>query len=831
MPTSYGHFLLVLCALLSVPFIAEAQQNRAQLEFIQRFNAFQDELPREHVALHTDRPWYFHGDRIWFSAYVTAGPNHQRSPISELLYVELYDPDGSLIERVNIKIDDGRGQGSITFEQQDEMQTGHYELRAYTTWALNFGEAYAFRRRIPVYEAGQPTDPVAVEEVSDIDLQLLPEGGQLVAGIEQRVGFKAVGTDGRGREVSGYIENQLGEVVAEFQSEHKGMGRFTLTPEEGENYTAVLNQPEANIVSEAALSPVSEGIVLKVEPNASQFNIRAESSSDAIPQPLMVFGHVRSEVYFAAALQSFDGAGLAWAPRSVFPAGVVHFTVLDGEGRPVAERLAYNHNEAAITDVQLSFRDGASVQTREQAGLDVKLPDGDDTATFSISVYDDELADFEEAAPNLLTQLLMESGLRGHVEQPGYYFSDEDEADAHLDLLMMTQGWRAYDMEALYERQDVDLRYVPEKGFKVSGTLTTLIRQRPLENAVVNFSIGEGDEQSFLATTDENGRFLIDGLDIVGSVPINMRANREGGGDRLRIKPDNQFAHLPDPGAEDEPFMFNALPADSLQPIHYDNLQEQGEGDASQRVANAQSVIEENVETQMQVYLDAVTVTADRVDDGDVFQRDSRDFSAASQRVNLDERTELQDLPLLQVLARIPGVQTSGEGSIRVQTGASSFGGQPQPTFIVDGIATDIDGIRFLRTADVQSIDVYRRASELAIFGSNATGGVIRITTRTGVDFRGSKRGRLSAMVDGYQLPTSFYAPRYGFNVEADTEERDERITLYWNSLAEIEAGDNGEARYFFWANDIPGRYRVQVEGLTRSGKVFSKTTTLEVES
>jgi outer membrane receptor protein involved in Fe transport len=138
--------------------------------------------------------------------------------------------------------------------------------------------------------------------------------------------------------------------------------------------------------------------------------------------------------------------------------------------------------------------------------------------------------------------------------------------------------------------------------------------------------------------------------------------------------------------------------------------------------------------------------------------------------------------------------------------------------------------VRFLRTADVQSIDVYRRASELAIFGSNATGGVIRITTRTGVDFQGSERGLLSAMVDGYQLPTSFYAPRYGFTVDADTIERDQRITLYWNPAAEIERNDSGEARYFFWANDIPGRYRVQVEGLTQSGKVFSKTTTFEIE-
>ncbi|MFW6348439.1 MAG: TonB-dependent receptor plug domain-containing protein, partial [Cyclonatronaceae bacterium] len=331
---------------------------------------------------------------------------------------------------------------------------------------------------------------------------------------------------------------------------------------------------------------------------------------------------------------------------------------------------------------------------------------------------------------------------------------------------------------------------------------------------------------SFLSTTDENGRFLIDGLDIEGNVPINMRANREGGGDRLRIKPDEQFAHLPNPESEEEPFRFKALPADSLRPLRLQ--QEPGGGGAPARVANAQSAIEENVETQMQVYLDAVTVTAERAEDGDVFERDSRDLAAASQRLNLDERPELQDLPIAQVLARIPGVQTSGE-SISVRTGAESLGSRPSPYFIVDGIATDFEQIRYLRTADVQSIDVYRRAAELAIYGSNGTGGVIRINTRTGVVFQGAERGQLSAMVQGYQLPTRFYAPRYGFNVETDTEERDERITLYWNPAGKIEASDRGAARFFFWANDIPGRYRVQVEGLTSTGNVFSESTFLEI--
>jgi hypothetical protein len=805
MENIYRQVLLITgVIILFLPIASQAQQNPEQLDFIQRFNSFQDELPRESVVLHTDRPWYFHGDRIWFSAYVTTGADHQLSHISELLYVELYNPEGDMIERVNIEIEEGRGEGSITFEQQDDVQTGHYELRAYIAWALNFGESYAFRRQIPVYEAGEQISSAAIPEASDIDLQFMPEGGQLVAGIEQRVGFKAIGTDGHGREVSGFIENQQGEIVAQFQSAHKGMGRFTLTPEEGEQYTAVLNHPTKNLVSQPSLTPVSEGVALKVEPDASQFNIRAEKSSNAIPEPMMVFGHVRGEVYFAAALQPSEGAGLAWAPSEVFPAGVIHFTILDGDGRPVAERLAYNHNDATIADVELAFRDGDAVQTREQAALEVKLPDEETKTLFSISVYDDELADYDEYAPGLHTQLLLESDLRGHVEQPGYYFSDEVEAGAHLDLLMMTQGWRAYDMPSLYERRTVDLSFLPEKGFKVSGTLTTLIRQRPLEDAVIHISLDDSEEQSFVTTTDENGRFVLDGLDIQGNVLVNMRANREEGSDRLRINLDDQFDHLPDSEDEGKPLVFNPIPAESLSPLNYAESV-----NASDRVAAAQSAIEENVETQMQVYLEEVIVTAER------------------QRRNMDERQELRDLPLARILARLPGVQRKSGPNVMNTASANLSLSQSGPYIIVDGIPTDIETIRYLDTKDVLSIDVYRPTVELGSYGNS---GVVEITTRRGANFQGSRRGQLSAMINGYQLPTSFYAPRYGFTVDADTIERDQRITLYWNPAAEIERNDSGEARYFFWANDIPGRYRVQVEGLTQSGKVFSKTTTFEIE-
>jgi hypothetical protein len=49
-----------------------------------------------------------------------------------------------------------------------------------------------------------------------VDLQFFPEGGRLVNGLMSKVAFKAIGTDGSGREVPGQIKDEGVEAKIEF---------------------------------------------------------------------------------------------------------------------------------------------------------------------------------------------------------------------------------------------------------------------------------------------------------------------------------------------------------------------------------------------------------------------------------------------------------------------------------------------------------------------------------------------------------------------------------------------------------------------------------------
>ena len=68
------------------------------------------------------------------------------------------------------------------------------------------------------------------------DFQLFPEGGNLIAGLTNKVAFKAIKSDGLGISSKGTITDSEGKQVATFTAQHLGMGTFCLPVEAGKSY-------------------------------------------------------------------------------------------------------------------------------------------------------------------------------------------------------------------------------------------------------------------------------------------------------------------------------------------------------------------------------------------------------------------------------------------------------------------------------------------------------------------------------------------------------------------------------------------------------------------
>ena len=106
-----------------------------------------------------------------------------------------------------------------------------------------------------------------------------------------------------------------------------------------------------------------------------------------------------------------------------------------------------------------------------------------------MSVTDDRIVAPDIMHRDIRTQLLLESELKGYIEEPDYYFGERTaERMAAADALMLTQGWRRYDIpqvvRGLYEEPAIPL----EIGQEITGRIekTGIFRKRNFKGYTVS---------------------------------------------------------------------------------------------------------------------------------------------------------------------------------------------------------------------------------------------------------------------------------------------------------------------------------------------------------
>jgi hypothetical protein len=72
---------------------------------------------------------------------------------------------------------------------------------------------------------------------------------------------------------------------------------------------------------------------------------------------------------------------------------------------------------------------------------------------FSVSVVDETMMPFDDSgASTIISDLLLTSDIKGYVEKPNYYFSEEsDKVNRALDDLLLTQGYRRFFMVGRFQ--------------------------------------------------------------------------------------------------------------------------------------------------------------------------------------------------------------------------------------------------------------------------------------------------------------------------------------------------------------------------------------------
>ena len=78
-----------------------------------RLELFGSNIPQEEVFVHMDNTCYFLGDTLYYKTYVRRSDTGRLTDLSHVLYTELWNQDGYLVERQQIRLNQGQGFGSF----------------------------------------------------------------------------------------------------------------------------------------------------------------------------------------------------------------------------------------------------------------------------------------------------------------------------------------------------------------------------------------------------------------------------------------------------------------------------------------------------------------------------------------------------------------------------------------------------------------------------------------------------------------------------------------------------------------------------------------------
>ena len=441
---------------------------------------------QEKVYLHFDNGFYFTGDTIWYKAYVVSSDSFRAGP-SRVLHVDLLDAQGYVQDRQKLVIDlDGQACGRICL--RPDCFSCYYEVRAYTRWMQSFCDGYPFdchpdnffSRVLPVYDrpdsAALYGSRIMKQKVTagnyrivyddpPVNASFFPEGGNLIGGVPCLVAYEAENERGRRINVDGELMRDGIPTGIKVLHTYGGRGSFRFTPSCGSRYSVRLRSGGKDYDFDLP-AVFDSGCALSVSHTDDSVSASVSMVFDSIPEAWAVFS-CRGRVIRSVELDSSSASNLISIPSDILPTGVNMLSIVTDGGMILSERMFFvRSDDLRRADVEVSE---SSASPLAPCSVSVSLTDSGvplRSARFSISVTDGGQTDESfYSGGNVLTELLLQSDLRGFIENPGWYFRNRTPSTLKaLDELVLVHGWRRYDISS-----KPDSSVQPETAMQISG--------------------------------------------------------------------------------------------------------------------------------------------------------------------------------------------------------------------------------------------------------------------------------------------------------------------------------------------------------------------------
>ena len=621
---------------------------------------------------------------------------------------------------------------------------------------------------------------------NDFDVKFFPEGGALLSIPHQNVAFKAQGADGFSKEVEGFLFNSKGDTLTNFRSEHNGMGIFTMNPVNNETYyvTVRTNDSITKRFDLPAIEPKGISIAMSHYKQEIRYEIQKTEATEW-PQKLFLLAHTRGKL---AILQPINPKRTFGKMNdSLFTEGITHFMLIDEQGNALSERLIFvpDHkpNQWQITADQPTYG------KREKVSLQIAAKDNEGNpveGTFSVSITDRKSIQPDSLADNILSNLLLTSDLKGYVEDPAYYFLNQDARTLRsIDYLMMTHGWRRHKMENVLRTPSLNFTNYIEKGQTISGRIMGFFGANVKKGPICVLA----PKYNIIATTetDEKGKFIVN-TSFRDSTTFLVQARTKKGFAGVDILMDPpQY-----PVATHKAPYFNG--ATTFMEDYLMNTRDQYYMEGGMRVYNLKEV--------------TVTAKRERPSSKSIYTGGINTYTVEEDRLQGYGQTAFD------AASRLPSVTITNGSEIHIRNNS-----EPAIIVIDDIVYEDAsDILKDIQVSDMSSISLLRGA-DAVILGPRASGGAVVITLKDPRNLPARPaQGIITYTPLGYSESVEFYHPTYETPEKKNAQRSDFRSTVYWNP--ELRLNAEGKATIEYYTPDSTAPEDIIIEGVDKNGKV-----------
>ncbi|WP_157804971.1 MG2 domain-containing protein [Confluentibacter lentus] len=661
-----------------------------------------------------------------------------------------------------------------------------------------------------------------------IYLQFFPESGELVHGLSSRVGFKALNAFGSGTKIEGDIVDQNNLLITSFKSNSLGMGSFELNEVDStKTYYAKLIASNKTDILYPLPKIASLGNVLSVSEQDKIMTVNT-SSNYLKNDSIYINVSFRGVTMYDLKSPLKNGNRKFMFSSNDLPEGIIVFKMMDDKNQAVAERIYFNKRLGNNLNIKINT-DKSIFSKRELTHINIETTNINGEPINSNSsvlvINKEQLGEMQSKRDNISSYFLLSSELKGPIENPGFYFSNNNDMQSDLDALMLTQGWRQYKYSKPFER----LPFKPETSLAVSGHVTSALsknKRRPAEITMMTF--GESKD-IYAQTTDSLGNFKFNLSDEFGKDMGIVLQSAKKSGTKVNY---NFFLDRKQSPAITFNHKKSVEKLDSIAEIF---LRKE---DEKKLVYNNFSLNSDDILLD-EVIINAYKLTPNRKKVMDRFGEPDKviegdDVAAAEKKWSFG----LYSVLMFSFSDKL-SIKRGTDGNLY----ARAFNGE-LTLVVIDGIPLkeyEYPLIQNIPPSEVSSVEIIEYAKDFpSLFCETYPsrpclqppmwGNVIAIYTygQKGLYGVSSPKGIMKTSVPIFSQTKEFYTPKYN-NVQADDLQKpDLRSVIHWQPI--LKTDDLGIGKTSFYNADIAGEMMVIIEAIGENGAIAYKEFIYRVE-